>query len=508
MTIGGSTQRKRGEQAMADTIEMMQGRDRGASEATDPPAEDGGLISRVSAAGYQIAQAGDGLQQAAGLLRAAEELARDADVRRRAAQQRLASAQTEVAELTDMLSIARAAQGDADGRARAAEQRLEEVQTEVEELTDMVRVARGAQADADERARAADQRFAGVRGEIEELTEMVALARAAQAESDERARLADERARLADEQTRLSDERARLAEERVDRVADRTTAMELALGDLEDRWRSAEATPKVTVVEERDELQEAVAAEIRRPLTSILGLTLALKQADVKAGDGKLMVRQLGTNAKRLERLVEQMLDLDKIASGSYAPKRRRTDLGALVGRVAEETPDVANRDLKIVAEHVAIEVDPGLTEQMVETLLTNAGRRTAPGGKIWVTVVPDEDGAVIAVEDASPDAPPPMPSDRESAGMRSQKHRASGLPLLSRLAELHGGRAWVEERAGGGASFRVSLPSASAVEPDGSVTPLDLIEDVEELPFDADRVETQLRELSSFDDLSDGIAV
>jgi hypothetical protein len=91
---------------------------------------------------------------------------------------------------------------------------------------------------------------------------------------------------------------------------------------------------------------------------------------------------------------------------------------------------------------------------------------------------------------------------------MGSQKHRASGLPLLSRLAELHGGRAWVEERAGGGASFRVSLPSASAVEPDGSVTPLDLIEDVEELPFDADRVETQLRELSSFDDLSDGIAV
>lgn len=495
---------------MADTIEMMQGRDQQTGDPADR-SQDGGLISRVSAAGYQVAQAVDGLEQAVGLLRAAEELARDADASRLAAEQRLASTQSEVAELTDMLTIARAAQTDADERARAADQRLEGVRREVEELTEMVHSARAAQADADERARAADQRFAGVRGEIEELTELVAAAQAARAEADARARLADERTRLADEQARLSDERARLAEDRVERVSDRTTAMELALGDLEDRWRSAEATPKVTVVEERDELQEAVAAEIRRPLTSILGLALALKQADVKAGDGKLMVRQLGTNAKRLERLVEQMLDLDKIASGSYEPKRRRTDLGALVGRVAEETPDIANRDLKIVAEHVAIEVDPGLTEQMVETLLTNAGRRTAPGGKIWVTVVHDEDGAVIAVDDASPQPPPAMPSDRESAGMRSQKRRASGLPLLSRLAELHGGRAWVEERVGGGSSFRVCLPGASsdsATEGDGSVTPLDLIEDVEELPFDASRVETQLRELSSFDDLSDGVAV
>ncbi len=488
---------------MADTIEMMQGRGGGTAEPSERSAEDGGLISRVSAAGYQVAQAADGLAQAIGLLRAAEELARDADARRRIAEQRLATAHGEVAELTDMLAIARATEADADERARAAEQRIAGVQGEVEELTDMVQVARAAQADADERARAAEQRFAGVRGEIEELTALVAAARAAQAESDERARLADE-------QARLSDERARLAEDRFERVSDRTTAMELALGDLEDRWRSAEASPKVTVVVEgeRDALQEAVAAEIRRPLTSILGLTLALKQADVKAGDGKLMVRQLGTNAKRLERLVEQMLDLDKIANGSYTPKRRRTDLGALVGRVAEETPDIANRDLKIAAEHVAIEVDPGLTEQMVETLLTNAGRRTAPGGKIWVTVVPDQDGAVIAVDDASPEAPPAMPSDRETAGSRPQKHRASGLPLLSRLAELHGGRAWVEEREGGGASFRVYLPSASEVEADGSVTPLDLVEDVEELPFDASRVESSLRELSSFDDLSDGVAI
>jgi signal transduction histidine kinase len=366
----------------------------------------------------------------------------------------------------------------------------------------MVAIARSAQADAEERATVAEQRFSGVRGEIDELTDKVALARSRHAE-------ADERTRLADEQARLSDERARLAEDRFSRAVDRTTVMELALTDLEDRWSSAEATPPVTVFVEgkRDELQEAVAAEIRRPLTSILGLALALKHADTKANDGKHMVRQLGTNAKRLERLVEQMLDLDKIANGSYEPNRRRTDLEALVQRVAEETPDIANRDLKIHADHVAIEVDPALTEQIVETLLTNAGRRTAQGGKIRVAVVSEDDGASIAVDDTSAEPIPDMGGG--APGSRSKRSTgAAGLPLVVRLAELHGGRAWVEAREDGGASFRVYLPDAPSSGTQERSTALDLLEDIEELPFDASTVEAGLRELASFDDLSDGVAI
>lgn len=448
---------------MADTIEMMEFRDRDQRSMPD----DDGLTSRVSAAGYQVAQAADGLQQTVGLLRAAEELARDAESRR-----------------------------------REAEERVTEAREELDELTDMVAIARSAQTEAEERATVAEQRFAGVQGEIDDLTDKAALARSRQAE-------ADERTRLADEQARLSDERARLAEDRFQRAIDRSTAMELALTDLEDRWSSAEATPPITVFVEgkRDELQEAIAAEIRRPLTSILGLTLALKHADTKANDGKHMVRQLGTNAKRLERLVEQMLDLDKIANGSYEPNRRRTDLEALVQRVAEETPDIANRDLKVHADHVAIEVDPALTEQILETLLTNAGRRTAQGGKIWVTVVAQDDGAAIAVDDTSAEALPDMGGTaRTSRSKRS--NGAAGLPLVVRLAELHGGRAWVEAREGGGASFRVFLPDAPAGGTEARSAGLDLVEDIEELPFDASTVEAGLRELASFDDLSDGVAI
>ena len=180
------------------------------------------------------------------------------------------------------------------------------------------------------------------------------------------------------------------------------------------------------------------------------------------------MVRQLATNARKLDRLVGEMLDVDRIVSGTFTPNRRRTDLEAMVRRVVEDSPDLANRDLRIETEHVAAEVDPGLTEQMIETLLANAGRRTAPGSTVWVTLGPsDQGGAIIAVDDTGTDVPDGLRramfealQERHGADRRSKG--STGLCLLTRLAELHGGKAWVEERHGGGSSFRVFLPDVT----------------------------------------------
>jgi len=76
--------------------------------------------------------------------------------------------------------------------------------------------------------------------------------------------------------------------------------------------------------------------------------------------------------------------------------------------------------------------------------------------------------GAVIAVDDTGPDVPGGLRQAlfaalQERPGASPHRPRgATGLSLLSKLAEIHGGRAWVEERPGGGASFRVFLPDAS----------------------------------------------
>jgi signal transduction histidine kinase len=102
-----------------------------------------------------------------------------------------------------------------------------------------------------------------------------------------------------------------------------------------------------------------------------------------------------------------------------------------------------------------------------------NAARHTKPDRTIWLRVRPAGDGVMIVVEDDGPGVPEELrevifePFRQGPASSSSHSPGTGiGLSLVGRFAELHGGRAWVEEREGGGASFRVFLPEGR---PDGS---------------------------------------
>ncbi len=371
------------------------------------------LARTISVVGLSISQAADELQQAAERLSAAEEQARDIDARVTTSEGQLAEQAARVAEMLSLLQRSRDGQIEAEERTRGAERALEEERERAE------RVERQLE-DAETRARALQER-------LESLEQ------------------ADERVRALEEQVR----------------------------ELEDHLEEAQTKPNVTVIldDERTAIQEAVAAEVRRPLTSILGITLALKHADPKSEDGREMLRQLASNARKLDRLVGEMLDIDRIAAGTFTPNLRRTDIEALVRRVTDECPDLANREVEVETEHVALEVDPGLTEQIVEALLANAGRRTVPGSPVWVSVTSVEDGAVIAVDDMGPEIPAGLrramfAAVRDEDPEAQRVRAATGLSLLSRLVEIQGGRCWVEDRETEGASFRVFLPHV-AVRPE-----------------------------------------
>ena len=101
----------------------------------------------------------------------------------------------------------------------------------------------------------------------------------------------------------------------------------------------------------------------------------------------------------------------------------------------------------------------------MVDNLLVNASRHTPEGSRLWVRVLPEDGGVLVAVEDEGPGVPDEIKQDIFEPFRKGDPGSAGsgiGLSLVSRFAELHGGRAWVQDRPGGGSSFRVFLPGPS----------------------------------------------
>ncbi len=236
--------------------------------------------------------------------------------------------------------------------------------------------------------------------------------------------------------------------------------------------REQEATQRLLALDRmKNTFLDAVSHELRTPLAAIvgIGLTLEHKADNLAEEDRGDLYTRLVANARKLDRLLNDLLDLDRLTHGIVAPKRRPTDVAALAARIADDWAVLNGRQPKVVAEPVTVSLDPGKVERIVENLLSNAARHTPPDTPVWVRVErpPDGDGVLLAVEDAGAGIPAEL---RDSVfepfrqGPGAPPHAPGvgiGLTLVARFAELHGGRAWLEEREGGGSSFRVLIPDA-----------------------------------------------
>jgi signal transduction histidine kinase len=125
-------------------------------------------------------------------------------------------------------------------------------------------------------------------------------------------------------------------------------------------------------------------------------------------------------------------------------------------------------REIIVDVEPVVLDVDAARVERIVENLVLNALRHTDDDTPVWVRVFADDGGGVLAVEDAGPGVPEELRGTifqpfRRGRDETPYEGSGIGLSLVARFAELHGGQAWVQERPGGGASFRVFLPTAPA---------------------------------------------
>ena len=210
----------------------------------------------------------------------------------------------------------------------------------------------------------------------------------------------------------------------------------------------------------------AVSHDLKNPLTAILGFSTTLEARLDRLPPERTLefLGHITRSARKLEAMLTDLLDMDRISRGILTPRLAPTDMGALVRRIVEDI-DLNNRPLVISADEIIAQVDGPKVERIVENLVTNALKYTPVDTTIDLQVAGRDGGVLIAVEDRGAGIP-----DEHKQKVFGEFHRVPGaemtakgtgvgLSLVARFAELHGGRAWVEDRPGGGASFRVFLP-------------------------------------------------
>jgi signal transduction histidine kinase len=212
----------------------------------------------------------------------------------------------------------------------------------------------------------------------------------------------------------------------------------------------------------------AISHELRTPLTAVMGYATLL-QREIKDGSPELLedyAERIEISAQRLQRLMLDLLDFERMSRGVLEPHRQPTDLRQLVDRViAQLEPD---RNIKVeIPPGCEADIDPALLERVVENLVMNACKHTPPKTSIWVRTYKQRSKIVLAVEDSGRGVPKSIRTDifepfKQGDVPSHSPGTGVGLALVSQFAKLHGGRAWVQDRQGGGASFRVSVPPVS----------------------------------------------
>jgi signal transduction histidine kinase len=212
---------------------------------------------------------------------------------------------------------------------------------------------------------------------------------------------------------------------------------------------------------------QAVSHDLRTPLAAILGLAVTLERDDLTLppAEARDLAHRIAQNARRMDGMVADFLDLDRLQRGVADLTFLPVDVGALLREIVGDPDLVTEHRLTLDVAPVTVDADAGMLARIVENLLVNATKHTPPGSQIWVRVERRDDGLELIVEDDGPGIPE---ADRGvvfeafSQGSDATAGSGIGLTLVARFTELHGGRVWVEDRAGGGASFHVTIPRAA----------------------------------------------
>lgn len=266
----------------------------------------------------------------------------------------------------------------------------------------------------------------------------------------------------------LDPETRRLLEAVEDQVAVAFERTRLA-GELADARVGAESEKL------RAALLNSVSHDLRTPLVTVIGALSSLvdEAAPIGAAARRDLTLAAFDEARRLDRYVQNLLDMTRLGHGALQLRRAPTDLRELIGRARRDLARaLAGHELSldVAPDLPPLDVDPTLIGQALINVLENAAKYAPPGSLITIAARRDGDAAVISVIDEGPGIPAPerervfdlfsrlLQGDGQPAGT------GLGLAIVRGLVEAHGGSARAEEGHNGhGTAIVITLPLALA---------------------------------------------
>jgi len=222
----------------------------------------------------------------------------------------------------------------------------------------------------------------------------------------------------------------------------------------------------------RRDLVANVSHELKTPLAAIKGLLELLQDGGVDARHQREFLGLMSGEADRLERLVEEQLQLARLDAGGLPLERERFDLDDLVEGVVASRRPLAEREGVVMRARgdgpVPVHADPARIEQILLILVDNALRHTPAGGEIEISAGRTDDAALLSVRDTGEGIPLEEQAfvfDRFYRGDPSREGRSAGLGLaIARaLAQAHGGQIDLVSAPGAGSTFTLRLPPPPA---------------------------------------------
>jgi signal transduction histidine kinase len=230
----------------------------------------------------------------------------------------------------------------------------------------------------------------------------------------------------------------------------------------------------------KDEFLSVAAHDLKTPLTTILGTAQYLERrlASLNEESVELMsVRRLNRESKRLQALVQGLLDASRIEQGQILTKLEKTDLNDLISGVVQRSDYGDSHVLDVdVSGSLTGEFDPVRVQQVIENLIENAKKYSPEGTTIQVSAWNEGDDIRLSVSDQGAGIGPEdldRVFDRYYRASESSNGSTPGIGLglhiCKEIVEQHGGQIWAESQLGLGSIFHVLL-KRNSVTKDGHV--------------------------------------